>query len=123
MSTLTIDLPEDILEALDIAARIKFEQALTTDALGGISKLNWIQNHPEGKKFMSECQRMQYGHLTGKELRVLSDARYRASVGVAERKKLTVKQIRNDLITHYLREGLFPSLKDETNVIKFKQQK
>lgn len=123
MPSLTIELPQDILEALDIATRKKFEVAVTNDALGGISKLEWIQNHPDGKKFMTECHRMKYGHLTSKELQLLTDARYRSSLGITERKKLTERNIRNDLIAQILREGLFPSLKDETNVVNFRQQK
>lgn len=123
MSSLTIELPQDILEALDIAARKKFEEAVTKNALGGISKLDWIQNHPDGKQFMAECHRMKYGHLSGKELQSLTDARYRASLGVAERKKLTEKQARNDIITQILHESLLPSVREETNVIKFKHQK
>lgn len=118
MAVLTVTVPDDIFDELEKYTKHRLLNHVTQVAQATVSKVEWMRDHPEGRRFVAECMNNKYSGLSQKELSDLTETRYRLSLGInsSQTKKLGEKQLRNDIIVEALREKLMPM--KNNNVVK-----
>ena len=123
MPVLTVSIPDDIFDELELQSRARLLGHVTRVAEATMSKVEWLRNHPDGKRFVAECMNQKYAGLSQKDLNDLTDKTYRLSLKIRDSvtKKLNEKQVRNDIVVEALRSYLMPVKSDNVvNINHFK---
>lgn len=123
MPVLTVLVPDDIFDELELQSHARLLGHVTRVAEATMSKVEWLRNHPDGKRFVAECMNQKYAGLSQKDLNDLTDKTYRLSLKIKDSatKKLNEKQVRNDIIVEALRGYLMPVKSDNVvNINHFK---